>query len=439
MSSHKKRWGQVLLLAGVAAGMIWGGWSLWRIRRDWRAMTAVRTQIAAGRTATAAHNLMAILERKSDSDEALYLLGTCELARGRPDAALEWWARVPPSSRFAARSIQGRVQIQMEHGWLAKAEQIINDALEDPVTQNLGLPILLGPLYTPQGRTDEALRLIEAQWDQLDGAGLGATEKAIVLLRLHIAFQRTTPSVDAIRSDLDRAAQLAPGDDRIWLAKANLAIRARLYNDAAPWLAACLRQRPDDVAVWRARLNWAVATNRVAQVQEALKHLPASESTPAQVVRLAAWLAAKRGDVESERRALERLMEADPTDSNASDRLAELAVSSGQRERAAELLNKQSEIKRIQDRYLKLYERNQPMRDASEMAALAEQLGRWFEARAFLTVAVAVDPDRGNRWLDLARLDQRRRPFRAPGRTLADLLADERGHNQVGNVLKVPH
>ena len=48
----------------------------------------------------------------------------------------------------------------------------------------------------------------------------------------------------------------------------------------------------------------------------------------------------------------------------------------------------------IKARYQKRYERNQPLRDAIEMARLAEQLGRWFEARVFLAVATVVDPDR---------------------------------------------
>ena len=129
---------------------------------------------------------------------------------------------------------------------------------------------------------------------------------------------------------------MAPDDDRVWLGKANLAIRAGSYDEAARWLDACLRRRPEDVPVWRARLDWAVATNRVAEAREAAEHLPAEESTPAQVHRLAAWFAARRGDVESERRALERLIAADPADFAALDRLAELADRDGQPDRAAE-------------------------------------------------------------------------------------------------------
>jgi tetratricopeptide (TPR) repeat protein len=284
---------------------------------------------------------------------------------------------------------------------------------------------LLEPIYSLQGRLEEALRLIEAQWDQLNEAGLGASERAIVLVRLHIEFQRTTPAPDALRSDLERAAQLAPDDDRIWLGKANLALRTGAYDDASRWLDDCLSRRPEDVPVWRARLDWAVATNRIALVQEALKHLPLNESTPAQVARLAAWLAARRGDAESERRALEREIDVDPTDVKAVDRLAELTASAGRPERVAELETKKSNIERLRARYLKLYVRHQPMRDAAEMADLAEQLGRRFEARVFLTVAIAADPNRDDRGRDLARLAERSVTTEGPERTLADLLAPE--------------
>ena len=61
-------------------------------------------------------------------------------------------------------------------------------------------------------------------------------------------------------------------------------------------------------------------------------------------------------------------------------------------------------VEKLQARYEKLYQRNQPSRDAAEMARLAEQLGRRFEAEVFLTVAIAVDTDRDDLRSDLSRL-----------------------------------
>ena len=148
-----------------------------------------------------------------------------------------------------------------------------------------------------------------------------------------------------------------------------------------------------------------MASNRVAEAREALKHLPAEVSTPAQIHKLAAWFAARCGDYESERRALERLIASDPADFVALDRLAERAVKNGQPNRVAELRREKTEIDRLIARYQQLHVRHQPSRDAAEMARLAEQLGQQFEAKAFLTLAVDSDPDQDDLRRDLDRLN----------------------------------
>jgi hypothetical protein len=110
-----------------------------------------------------------------------------------------------------------------------------------------------------------------------------------------------------------------------------------------------------------------MASSRVDVVREALVHLPASESTPAQVYRIDAWLAAKQGNPATERQTLERLIAAEPTDLTARKRFSELARRVGQSERTAELQRRAGEIDRLNARYRKLYDRNQPIRDAVEM------------------------------------------------------------------------
>src|SRR5262249_29671765 len=192
----------------------------------------------------------------------------------------------------------------------------------------------------------------------------------------------------------ERTSRLAPRDDRIWLGKANLAIRQGAFDEAARWLEACLRRHPDDVPAWRARLDWALATGRVAQAPEARQPLPIEAASRGEVHRLAAWFAARRGDARSEQFALERLIAADPGDGAALDRLAELAVREGQTARADELRQRKAEIDQLKIRYHELFLRDQPLRDAAEMARIAERLGHSFEAKAFLSLAVANKPAR---------------------------------------------
>ena len=236
MSAGAGRWRLVLLLAGVAGGLLWGGWKWWEFRRYRRAMAEIAEEIESGLNGLAARNLEALLAWKPDSDEALYLLGTCEMARGRTQAAAVAWARVPPGSPFAPQAMVGSVKLEMELGRLAEAEQIVKDAVNDPRADGPALPILLGPVYLPQGRLEETLRLIEARWDALNQAGEGASEPAINLVRTHIDIRRSPGEIEVIRAALERAAQMEPEDDRIWLAKANQAIRDGSYDEAARWL-----------------------------------------------------------------------------------------------------------------------------------------------------------------------------------------------------------
>ncbi len=421
-----------MLAFSFAGAIIWGGWAWWTGWRFRTAMDEIAKEIEAGRYGIAAHNLAKVLAWKPDSDEAAYLLGTCEQARGRNQAAGEAWARVVPGSEFWDRAIVSRVRLFHESGRLAAAEQLISAMAEDPRNERTAVLLMLVPLESEEGRLDEAERLIETRWEHLNEIGEGALEPAIKLVLLHIELTLKATPVETLRGFLERSIGLAPADDRVWLGQANLAIRVGANEAAERLLDACLKRRPQDVPVWRARLSWAIATERIDVVQEALTHLPAAESNPAQLHRIQAWLAFKRADVATERRELERLLAADPADLNAFDRLAQLAEKDGQPARATELLRKKVEIERLRARYEKLYDRKQPVRDAAEMARLAEQLGRGFEARALLTLAISEDPDREDLRRDLKRLSQSPGPLADRWQTLAEVLADER--RKVGKI-----
>jgi enediyne biosynthesis protein E4 len=421
----RRRWTLVLALF-FAGALIWGGWAWWTRLRYRTAIAEIESKIASGRFALAARELVKLLAWKPDSDEAAYLLGTCEQAQGRNQAAGQAWARVVPGSAFWRPAILARLRLYHESGQLAAAEQLICDAADDPRNDRTSFAVLLVPIFVEQGRLDEAERLVEAQWEHLNETGEAASEPAIKLVRLHIELTLKAIPVETLRALLEQRAALAPVDDRVWLGEANLAIRTGAYDAAERLLDACHKRRPQDVPVWRARLSWGIATDRIDVVQEALTHLPAAESNPAQLHRLNAWLSSKRGDFETERSELERLVAADPADRTALGRLAQLAEKDGQPARAAELLRKQAEIDRLKARYEKLYDRKQPFRDAVEMASLAEQLGRGLEARGFLTVAISEHPDREDLRRDLQRLCQSPRPLAHRGQTLAEVLAHER-------------
>jgi enediyne biosynthesis protein E4 len=417
------RWRPWLVLF-LAAGLAWGGWVWWTDRNYRDAILQVELEMANGRFGTAARSLTKLLARWPDCDEAAILLARCEQERGRAEPAAKALARVEPGSVFSHKAILARMRLAHDAGQLAIAEQIVVDAAADPRNDRSHTRFLLVPIYSQLGRLDEAERLIEERWEHLNETGEGASEPAIDLVRMHIQLAFKPNPVKDARTYLEMAAGLAPRDDRVWLGRANLAIRTGAYDEAQRWLDACLERRPEDVAVWRARLSWGIATDRLADVRRALEHLPADDWTSAELHRLKAWLAAKRADIAVERQELERLLAEDPADRTALDRLARLAEPA----EAAELMRKRAEVDRLLARYEKLYDRNQPIRDAEEMASLAEQLGREFEARVFLTVAISEEPERVDLRQGLRRL-MARRSRRADwrGRTLAEVIEHEQG------------
>ena len=382
-----------------------GAWAWWTYYRFQTAMKEIESEIVAGQYAIACRNLEKLLTWKVDSTgEIAYLLGSCELARGRKQAAGSAWARVVPGSAFAERAIEGRMNVLLESGQLAAAERLVLNAASDHRNDRTALLVMLVPTYSQLGRIDEAERLIEDRWEYLNANGQGAFGPGIKLALEHIELSLRATPVETIREFLEGAAQLAPEDDRIWLGRANLAIRIGDYVEAERWLDACVKRRPDDVPVWRARLKWGIATNRIDVVEQAMAHVPAMESNPGRFHIENAWLSGRRGDFATERRELELLVAADPADVTALDRLALLAENEGQAARNAELVRRKTEVMARLARYRELRERQQPFRDAVEMARLAKQLGRLFEARAFLTIAISEEPVRIDLINELRRL-----------------------------------
>lgn len=178
------------------------------------------------------------------------------MARGRPDAASEAWARVPPGSACAPQAIEASVQANIALGRLAEAERIFNEARDDPRIDTSSMSLLLAPVLSEHGRVEEALRMIESCWETLNRVGDGNSELAIKLVRSHVDLRRRSVSIQAAGEALERASRLALDDDRIWLARANLAIRAGSYDEAARLIDACLERRPEDPTAWHARLDW---------------------------------------------------------------------------------------------------------------------------------------------------------------------------------------
>jgi tetratricopeptide (TPR) repeat protein len=274
-----------------------------------------------------------------------------------------------------------------------------------------------------EGRVAEAERLIEERWRALEQRDEERSDQAVNLVRLHMELRWKLATVESLRAELDRVGRLAPNDDRIWLGRANLAIREGSYDQAARWLDDCIRLHPDDPAVQQARMEWAMRTGRLAEAREALKHLPAGAVSPAEVHRVAAWMASMCGDVERRRQELTALVAEMPIDFEALDQLEAMERQHPPGTAPAAPRGSRAEIERDLVRYRALHRRHQPARDAQEMARLAERLGQRFEAIVWLDAAIAEEPGRDDLRADRRRLAKvARDAMPEEGRSLFDRL-----------------
>ena len=414
--------GSFLLLMVILAVAAWAAWMWWADERYRRAILVVELEMANGRFGIAARELTRLAQQYPHDGEVAILLGRCEQERGRFQAAAAALARVEPGSPLAHKAILARMRLLHDQGQFAAAEDLINQVADDPRSDRAHVRVLLVPIFSQLGRSDEAKALLEDWWERLNERGEGASERAIDQLRMHIELDLKLNPVNAVRAYLQEAGNRAPDDDRVWLGRANLAIRTSNHAEARRWLDRCTERRPHDVPVWTAWLNLGLASNQAELVERALAELPASSASPAQKHRLTAWLADHRGDHETARRETLLQLDVDATDPAAIDRLTRLAEDSRGAARVDELRDRKVEIAQLLARYQFLFARNQPIRDAEEMAGLAQRLGRDFEARAFLTVELAEDPDRGDLRQNLVRLSSVSKPSEERGKTLADVL-----------------
>jgi enediyne biosynthesis protein E4 len=426
MGTNRRRLRLVSAVFAVFA-LLWGVWAWWTDQRYRSTIMGIELEMANGRFGIAARELTRLLEREPTADEAAILLGRCEQERGRLKAAAAALARVTPGSELSHKAILAQMRLLHDQGEFAGAEKLITEAALDPRNDSAHVRVLLVPIFSQLGRLDEAQHLLEQWWERLNQIGEGASERAIDQVRMHIELALKPNPVENVREYLDQASRMAADDDRVWLGRANLAIRTGQYDESRRLLDDCITRRPDDIAVWSSRLALGMAANRSDLVEQALTHLPADALSEPQIDRLNAWLCAHRGDRGSERKELERLVAASPGDLRAIDRLTQLEDAAGQHKEAHDLHARQAEIERLKARYQQLFDRNQPLRDAEEMADLAIRLGRPFEAKGFLTVEIAQDPARDDLRQKLRALGDAPRPPAQPGKMLADVVGPGAG------------
>jgi thioredoxin-like negative regulator of GroEL len=373
--------------AGLMLLLAMGAGALAVYQRSLRAeLEEARTAFDAGHFAVASKGFSRLAKRWTNDGEVLWLLGESELKRGRREEALAVWAKLSPSSPFFGSASLRRATHLINSGRYAPVEEILLQALADPArSPRYELERALSRLYRFEGRFDEVRQVVRASWSR-------SPTPAADLKELWNLDHSAEP-VEAWKHALEKADV---EDDRVWLGLANQAILTGHFVEASAWLDRCASRRPEDPSVWLARLELAVATGDVAGFWGAAPHVPANRLDPASAGTFRAWLAARSNDPKAEQRAIESLLETDPANATAIERLAVILVLSGRAGDAQALHLKKAELDRARDKYRKmLYDGLDLSSRAGVLSELTGKLGRRFDAQAWSLIADAGIRDPG--------------------------------------------
>jgi len=404
----------------------------WRFRSELREAKAA---FNVGHYREASERFSRLVRSRPESGEAGYWLGMAELLQRHPEAALDAWGRVPDQAREAPTAALARARLAIELGRYSLAEESLKRTM--PVTGEMGDESwrLLCQVYWITGRRDEYRGLLQTVAEK--------ERDPTEILRTLWRLDNDPYQLDAATQLLASVQRSASNDDRLWLALADLATHGGQLEESGGWLTRCEQARPDDPAVWKARLDWALVADRPDEVARAADHLPAAWLSHARLLAVRAWLAAHVGDRQAERSALLELSTVEPGDTRTIERLVDLAVEAGQKERVAQLRRRKADVEKSMDEYKQLMNEPKLLPAAAALARSAEAIGRWYDAKVWWQIAARRDRSlETDAALAQARLAEAEPPILTVDGSLADrlgpLVSAARNHRMAGGDLSLP-
>ena len=367
-----------------------------------RAGCGWQQEIAHGQLGSAQHLLAALRSAaRRLGGRADYWLGICEALASRPEAALRAFGRLPAEYPFDPVGAYHEAKANLSRGKLHPAERRLVQALARGGPGLDQVRELLSHIYQIQGRFDD--------YKLLRQASLADAQDPVRVLRQLSGLDFDRLPYDGLQATLEKAGELAPQDDRVWLGKGRMAIEAGRWEEARKWLGRCRAADLADGPVWRAWLKLGRGSGRPDEAVDAARQLGPEGLDESERLALRAWLQERQGDAQAETGTLEHWLRIEPAATAALERLAELAQRAGQLARGMELRRRKAEVERSLAGYRDRLRSDRPLQTASEryeLARLAAAAGRHREARALLNWALLVDPgDRSVREL-LTGLDQ---------------------------------
>jgi tetratricopeptide (TPR) repeat protein len=432
-------WRPILIAfaVAVAGAAAWVGIAAIDTRRMQGELRQAQTELDRGLVHSARRRLAAVSASRPRAlhGEVDYWLGICEATAGRQQAALAAFGRVPPGFRYDARGAYLEAAASLQRGRLSAAESRLEQTLAGDELGTDSLRALLVRVYQIESRNADAAL---AQRGRL----AGATDPAPILKDLW-SIEREVPPLDSLGSTLDEAARMAPGDDRVWLGRGRLAIRAGQLGEAELWLKRCIESKAD-APVWRSWLDWARAAGRPDEALRALKHIDPATVDPAERLAVRAWFASQAGLKEVEVKALVKLLEVEPHDTTALDRMAALAHDAGRGSAAAEYRRRKAEVDTALERYrFRLLRADLPSGPTAqlEMGQLAETAGRSLDAIVWYRAVGRSLPANASAQTALRRLTVPPKTLEATPDGWADLepLVSARGRTPQSLAQTIPH
>ncbi len=347
-----------------------------------------------GRLSLAHKSLAELVRRRPDREDVRLQLGLCEVARGSPAAALATLSAIPANSPHFARAAGPMARAALSLGRIGDAERVLRDAagINGPDGDELSRTHVI--LLNQLGRPDEARRLLEARWRLASGPPAAKEEIRLGILKAHLGLDLEPFPLELNMNVLESGmGDPVEGDAALLsIARANLSVRSGAFDQARATLEPLLSRPADNLDAWKAWLNLALAAGQPVEAARAASRLPASSFDAASMYSLEAWFAARRHDSGAERRALEGLLMQEPGRADAMVRLSLLALEAGDHAEAERYRRQKDAHDRDWDRYLTIYKSSKLAEHLEELAGLADQLGRPFEARAFREIIAAREP-----------------------------------------------
>jgi tetratricopeptide (TPR) repeat protein len=423
-------------IATIAVPLAWASWRAIDNLRFRGEMILARKELAQGRREQARARLAALASARPGAlgGEVDCLLGVCESALGRIDAALDAFGRVPSTYVFDAQAARFEAEANLQRGRLRAAETRLEEALSRGGPGLNEIRRLLSRVYEIQLRVDDSLTLYRSS--------LPESSEPFLLLQRISSLEGGTLPLESLKDTLDEAASMAPADDRVWLGQARLAMQMGQWDQALSLLRHC-QEKKADAPVWRSLLEWSQGAGKPAEALIALQGLGIENLTALDSRRIHAWTCLQAGDVPGQRAALKAWLDLEPRAIPALERMAALAEQPAE---AVDYRRRKAAADRALDRYRARVRMGsardfQTVEEKIDIARLAEQAGLvrdaadWFRLVQSQRPGDSVARDALPRLEEeLARRDEKSEPDSSGERLLARLadLADR--NRQPGEV-----